>query len=242
MLPIVVIFISILFLAVYAYSTIGVVLNGGEVVYDEAKFQSYAVGEYYDYYNDTATKEDNIMLVFLTMEGYEKYFCIAITGDNLKTNVVSLFGNDTTPFGKAVLGSIGKNYQYSLDKNMAEAVEKMTANVGNLSLSSPYIKENDRSGALAPKLINHTELELTDETVNTALEEFATETGISMSIVVDTAENVFGKSIPWGGLVLIVAVVALIIFCIYYIVKKAKERKRIDEDLGGTGPIDPPIL
>ena len=80
---------------------------------------------------------------------------------------------------------------------------------------------------------------MTDESVNDALESFAMETGIPIAVVVDTAEGVLGKTMPWGSIVFIIAILALVGFCIYYIVKKIREKKKMDSDFATPGGSDP---
>lgn len=239
MLPIIVIFICVIFLIVYVQSTISIVLDGGQIVYNEDKFQDYAYGAYHDHFTDKTTKEDNILLAFLTTEDNNHYFCITMVGDNVKTDIANMFGNASTDFGRAVKDSIGVNYKYSLDTDIAAVVEIMENKVGYLNTSSPLINPHDMSSASPSILINRSNLDLNDESVNVALESFAMETGIPIAVVVDTAEEVFGKTMPWGSIVFIIAVFALVGFCIYYIVKKIREKKKMDSDFTTPGGSDP---
>ena len=235
MLPIIVIFISVLFLIIYVQSTVNIVLDGGQIVYNEEVFQDYAVGTYESHFTDRTTGQDNILLTFLTTEDNNRYYCIAIVGDNVKYDINNLFGNASTAFGKAVNNNIGANYKYTLDTDIAAIVEIMENKVSYLNLSSPLIKPHDMPGTSSCVLINRSDLVLSDEAVNDALESFALETGIQIAVVVDTAEGVFGKTMPWSDIVFIIALLALVGFCIYYIVKKISEKKKMDSDFDTSG-------
>lgn len=230
MLPIIVIVITLILGSFYVYSTITTIANGGEIVYNEETFQDYAMGEYSKHFTDTQTYEDNVLVVVLTSEDNSQYYCIAIVGDNIKSSVNEMFGNETTLFGRAITSSIAENYKYSLDSNLAMAMDKMEYNVSYLNLDTPFISKNDMSNKSESKLVNYTDLTMTEKTVNDSLNSFTEKTGIPAVIVVETAENVFGKTMPFGSIVFIIALIALVIFCIVYIVKRVREKKQYDKD------------
>ena len=160
---------------------------------------------------------------------------LGVGGDNVKYDINNLFGNASTAFGKAVNNNIGANYKYTLDTDIAAIVEIMENKVSYLNLSSPLIKPHDMPGTSSCVLINRSDLVLSDEAVNDALESFALETGIQIAVVVDTAEGVFGKTMPWSSIIFIIAILALVGFCIYYIVKKISEKKKMDSDFDTSG-------
>ena len=228
--PIIVILFALLFLGIYLYSTVTIIANGGQVVYDEEKFQDYAMSEYSKHFTDDTTHEDNVLITVLTSEDNSQYYCIAIVGDNLNYRVNEMFGGEGTEFARAIKGSVAENYKYSLDSNLALAMNKMTNNITNLGLDSSFQIDNDMSSKTDSKLVNYTSLTMTEKTVNDSLKSFTEETGIPAIIVVEAAENVFGKTMPTGSIVLLLALVALIIVCIVHIVKKVREKKARDKD------------
>ena len=79
-------------------------------------------------------------------------------------------------------------------------------------------------------LTNHSRLNMNEKTVNSALEKFTEATGISIVIVVDDMEAVFGKSFTGEDIFTIIIMVGLVILAIYLIVKAVKSRKN-----GGNG-------
>ncbi len=228
--PIIVILFALLFLGIYLYSTIAIIANGGQVVYDEEKFQDYAMSEYSKHFTDSQTYEDNLLITILTSEDNEQYYCIAITGDNLNYRVNEMFGGEGTEFGLAITSSIAQNYKYSLDSNLALAMNKMENSITNLGLDSSFQSDNDMSRRAESKLVNYTSLTMTEKTVSNSLVSFTEATGIPVVIVIETAENVFGKTMPLGSIVLILALIALVIVCIVHIVKKVREKKMRDKD------------
>ena len=239
MLPIIAIFIGVLFLIIYVQSTLNIIADGGEIVYNEEKFSQYSMEQYNKYFTDSETYDDNVMIVVLTTEENEEYYCILNPGENLNTKIYDIFGNAQSRFGRIIVGSISDNYKYTLDTDIAKAVEEVTVVVDNLGLPSSFKEATDKSGAKPSVLINYTDLEITEKTVNNALEDFTEKTDIPMVVVVDTAENVFGKTMPWGSIIFIIAVISLIVFCVYFIIKKVRERKRIDKDFETPSSSDP---
>lgn len=232
LLPIIAIFLSVILLAVNLYTTISVIAAGGEIVYDETKFQDYAMAQWDKHFTDTKSYEDNVLLSFLTFEDYNQYYCIAFVGDNVKSSINRMFGNERSEFGRAVTGSIGENYKYSLDSNIAMAVDEMTEHVVDLDLKSPF---NEESGGtpVKSKMTNYTALDLNEKTVNISLERFTEETGIPAVVVVDTAENVFGKTMPVSNIIVSVITLLVIVGAVTYIIIKVKRKKQMERDLRG---------
>ena len=95
--------------------------RGGNVVYSETKMQDYANRQYATIYDpSSATYEDNVVVVFLTNEDNQTYYSIGWVGDNLKSQVSNLFGNENTALGYAMQSSVTtSDYRYSLGSNLA---------------------------------------------------------------------------------------------------------------------------
>jgi len=226
MMPIIMLLVAGMFLFGIIGSSFATVANGGRIVYDEATLQDYANTQYAAAFGSSSAYEDNLLLVFLTNEEADGYYSIAWIGDNVKTEISNMFGDETTEFGIAVLGNINSEYYaYSLDSNLASVVDTMTGHVSRLGLESSFKKQSDHSVMSEPKLINNTSLSMTKDTVEDALVEFTAKTGIPIVIVVEDMEVVFGKTVTttdWSGIILSLGFIALAIFLI---VKAFKERK-----------------
>lgn len=224
--------ILIIMAAVMVFSYVGTafteVSQGGAVVYDEEVFQDYADSQYAAEFGSTAY-EDNILLVFLTDETSSSYCYIAWVGDHIATDINYQFGNEYTELGDAMSACINTaNYKYSLDSNLAQVVAQMQKNVTELGLESAFVCEERREAD--SHLTNRTDLSLTADTVNTALESFTQATGIPMVIVVDEMEDVFGKTVSKGSVVTLVIGALLLILAIYLIVKAVKRKNQNPDD------------
>ena len=226
-------FILLLVVCVMMFGIVGSALanaaNGGIISYDERTFQDYANNEYYKAFGNSGVNEDNILIVVLTNEETDGYYCIAWVGDNIQDKINLMFGDDTTPFGQSMIASVGNPYAYSLDSNLAMVMGTMTEEVQSLGLSSSFKKEYSHEKSPESHLVNYTDLKLTEETVDDALASFTEATGIPTVIVVEDMEAVFGKTLPLGDIIILVILTALAVVAIVAIVRTVKERNKFKQ-------------
>lgn len=231
LLPIVMLIVAAVLLVSIVGSAISNVAQGGSIYYDEAKFQDYADEQYAAEFSKYSNYENNLLIVFLTNEEADGYYTIAWVGDNIDTKIINMFGDETTAFGRVVQNSINREYyKYSLDSNLASVMDQMGDRIEALNLPSSFRNEKPTENAPTSHLTNHSQLSLTEETVNDALKEFTEKTSIPAVIVVDTMENVFGKTIPLGDIIIVILILVLIGVAIYMIVRAIKNRKEEDNN------------
>ena len=229
MMPFIILLVAGMFLSMTIGSSLTALKNGGRVVYSEAAFQDYANAQYASAFSASSAYEDNLLLVFLTNEEADGYYSIAWIGDNVKSEISKMFGDESTEFGYVVLGNINNSYYaYSLDSNLATIVETMEEHVSRLGLESSFKKQSDRSSMTEPAFINNTNFSMTQSTVEDALDSFTEATGIPVVIVVEDMEEVFGKSMTSediGGILISLGFIAVAIFLIVKGVKEYKDSK-----------------
>lgn len=229
--PIIILIISIAVLFTMMGSVFSTVAKGGVVTYSEAEFQDYAQQQYDQAFGDVPSSEyeEKLLLIFLTTEEMEEYYCIAWVGNEIRTEINYLFGNEQTAFGRIVQGSINPYYAYSLGSNLTVIMDRMRMEVEALGLESSF--RGDAAPVLPSdsKLINYTSISISDATVNDALADFTEATGIETVIVVESAEAVFGKGIPEGDLVILVIVLIIAVLAIVAIVRMVRDRKKQKE-------------
>ena len=235
-LPIIIILLVSVMLFNIVGSAVTNVANGGTIYYNEATFQQYADDQYAAEFSKYENYENNLLIVFLTNEENDGYYCIAWIGDNVHTDINYMFGDETTTFGRVVQGSVNREYyKYSLDSNLANVMDQMGVRIEELGLNSSFRTQREyKNPPPTSHLTNRTSLSLTEETVNEALERFTEQTDIPTVIVVDTMENVFGKTIPVGDIITVVILVGLLVLGVYLIVRALKNRKNDGGD-GGNG-------
>ena len=207
--------------------------RGGNVVYNENKMQDYASRQYATIYDpSSATYEDNVLVVFLTNEDGQSYYSIGWVGDNLKSQISDLFGNEYTALGSAMQSSINtSSYRYSLGSNLAQVTEKMETSVRNQNLDTVYrAQKAERHEAGKVYNRSNSDIQFNAETVDAALKNFTDSTDISMSIVVADAKDVFGKSLNSAAILALLLCIVLIVYAVVAIVRYVKRRRGNADD------------
>ena len=225
-------FILLMVVAVMMFGVVGSALsnaaNGGIISYDEATFQNYADIEYNKAFGSSDAYEDNILIVVLVNEETDYYYYIPWGGSNLDDEIYELFDVGGA-FDAAMSGSIQNYYAHSLDEDLIRVIETMTRKIDNLGLESSFKKTYSHENSPASHLENYTDLSMNKGTVDDALEEFTVQTDIPIVLVVEDMEDVFGKSLPMGDIVILVILSVLGIVAIVAIVRVVKNRKQFKQ-------------
>ncbi len=229
--------VILLVVAIVTFSIIGDaisnVASGGIISYDEAVFQSYAVSQYQKEFASSTQYESNLLIVFLTNEEMDGYYCIAWVGDNIRNDVNLLFGDESTAFGRAVQSSVNSDYyKYSLDSNLASAMATMKEEIQSMGLVTSFKNGKTSDTTYTSHVTNYSNVSLTAQTVNEELEAFTAATEIPVVIVVDTMENVFGKTLPTSTIVTLIVLAILAIVAVCMIVRAVRRRKEYENDNG----------
>lgn len=160
--------------------------------YDEEKFQDYANEQYQAEFGASDAYEDNLLITVLVDEKeYYSYYYIAWVGDHVDTQINHMLGNNDTELGQAMEACISEtSYKYSLDSGLAQVMETMTEKIRALNLESSFTCSENHA-QVKSHLTNHSDVEMTEDTVNRALEAFTEATGIPVVIVVEDMNKVF---------------------------------------------------
>ncbi len=225
-------FILLMVVAVMMFGVVGSALsnaaNGGIISYDEGTFQDYADIEYNKAFGNSDAYEDNILIVVLVNEETDYYYYIPWGGNNLDNEIYELFDVGGA-FDAAMSGSIQNYYKHSLDEDLIRVIETMTRKIDNLGLESSFKKTYSHENSPASHLENYTDLSMNKGTVDDALEEFTVQTDIPIVLVVEDMEDVFGKSLPTGDIVILVVLSVLGIVAIVSIVRVIKDRSKFKQ-------------
>ena len=233
----IIILLMVLMLAVgFLGDSITNIRNGGSIVYDEQTFQDYANAHYYREFANSTAKEANMMFFVLTSENYDGFYMIAWVGDDIRYEVKEMFGNEYTEFGTTALSTINTEmYKYSLDTDIEALARKMADKVAARGYSSNLEDGKTPGMGVTPHLVNASNVQLTEDTVNEGLEYFTSKTDIPLVVVVDEAEDVFGITPPTGDYILVAAFAGLIVLAVVLIVKAARARKQKEGGDRGDG-------
>ena len=241
--------IILVFVAVMLFSVVGGsfsnVASGGTAVSDQKALQAYADARYAEYFGDyPETYEDNLLIVFLANEDADGYDCIAWVGDNVAYGINMLFGGEGSEFGNAVYRSVNESYYaYSLDSDLASVMNTMKSEVESLGLDSSFKSAPGSDANHAESgFYNYTGLSLTETTVKGAIDAFTEATDIPTVIVVDTVEEVYGKTVNGGDIAIVVISLGLAVLAIVLIVRAIKKRANGEFDKDPDSDWEPPKL
>ena len=209
----------------------GSVAEGGVTDYGEREFQEYADKEYAKAFGASTAYEDNILLVVLTNEDADEFYYIAWVGDHIKPSITEMFGNEYTELGRAMGDSISTSgYWYSLDSGLAMAVDKMATHIENEGLSSSFTC-TEKHNQVESSLINYGEFEISEATVETALRDFTERTGITLSIVVNDMDEVFGLN--YSSMIMGIILIAVLVgAAVFFVIRGIRNRRRTSDDDG----------
>ena len=232
MLPIFLIAFSLLIIISVFGSAFGAVASGGSVVYNEKAFQNYAMTQYSAEFGESGDAyEDNLLVVFLTNEEADGYYCIAIVGDNIRSEITDMFGNEYTTFGRTMQDSIDyDDYTYSLSSGLARVMERMTEAVERKGLDSSFYFDESHEDSPESHVTNHGTLSVNEKTIERALIEFTEKTDIPAVIVIDSMETVFGKGFTGDDIFVIIIALIFIALAVYMIVQAVKKNKKKDKE------------
>ncbi len=217
--PIIAIFVVTIIIIGLFISLFNTVSEGGQIDYNEAEFQEYAVDAYYDTFTDRKSAEDNILIVFLVNEEADGYYPIAIVGDNVKSSINNMFGNEYTEFGISVRYNVGDYYANNLSRSLADIMADMENKVSYLGLSSSFNTAVDHSSKINSHIIDRSNLSLNEGVVNSALQSFTNTTQIPAVILVEDVEDVFDTLFPFVELFLLIIMMGLLALAVFFLVR-----------------------
>ncbi|MBQ3012854.1 MAG: hypothetical protein IJD74_04870 [Clostridia bacterium] len=230
MAPIILLLMSVVILFSIFGSAFNTISTGGEIYYDEERFEDYANERYFEQFGKS---EDCILVVFVTHEDNYHYECMIYKGFHFESRVNALLEGNNSGIEEGFYDANPQStYKYTMGAWIVTGIDALTENITAIptdSYFSSYCTDENHNPA-ASRLINDTELSIDTAYVNAALEKFTQQTGISMVIVVDEGEDVFGKTITGEDIFMIVIAVAMIVIAIVIIVNVLKRRNKNQDD------------
>ena len=212
------------------------VISGGNIIYNENDLQDYADVQYKAEFSSSSAYEDHLLLVFLIEdEEYWDFAYIAWCGNHIDTSVKQLFGSNDSKLGLHMDDNINlTSYKYTLGSDLTEVIKSMTDEVKALGLSTSFKPtcNDDEHNQVTSRVSNKTSLSLDTSELSAALDTFTEETGIPIVIVVEDAEDAFGKTVDSFDLGLVVTAVALagVAVIVFIISLRKKINGDYDED------------
>ena len=229
--------ILVLFALIIFASTFGNAITafreGGVVVYNEDAMYTYAMDQYREEYAAATggSYEDNILVVLLVDDACEQYAFYGLVGWHVESRIDEMFGNEHSVLGRALDSSMSSYYKNALPRGIANTVDRLTSEVTSLGLPKSHTCSDTHTGVTS-HLTNRSELAIEASIVNDALIRFTEATDIPVVIVVDEMEDVFGRTMPFEYVMILLFGVALLAIGIYLIVRAMKGNKKNGGDGG----------
>ena len=210
------------------------IANGGKIKYSDETFNNYVNEQYASEFGESSAYDDNLLIVFLTNQRGNGYYAMALAGKNLDPQIRQMFGGEITEFWTTLESSMTEYYKFSAQKGFRVTLEQLSASISDKRLESAFVTEQDHSSLTVPHVTNYSSLSINEDSVNIAIRIFTESTGIPTVMVIDTAENVFGKTMPVKEIVVSVISAAVITVSSVLIVKDVKKRRGSNGDLAAS--------
>lgn len=227
--------ILILFMAIWLMAMIPSCSFGEVTIDNTPEYNANVIGDFADKqyamaFGQTKDYEDHLLLLFLTDEDCSDYYYVAWVGDHIVSDVADMFGDNQTELGRALLSSINEeSYKYSLDRNLATVFTHMSNVISDLDNEYNHICE-DPDHSVTSHVVNRTDLPITEQTVNEALENFTKETDIPVVVVIEDMDDVLGSTggstTSFTSVIKVVIPILIIAAVIIFLVVRAKKEKR----------------
>ena len=236
-MPIVIIALATGILIYNLVSTISILANGGEIVYDEEVLNTYLTTNYSDSFKGTGVEQQSGMVIFfLYNEDTNQMEFTIKPGSNIRSDVTAIFATDSE-FGTYLKNNVkSDSYEATLSKSLSGVMTHMAEKVEKLDLTSNFSKNYDESkmAGSALKIKEGFGFTVKNDEINASLAAFEAETGIPVVIVLDTAVNAFGRTTPVTDILMIVLLVAVIALCTASMIKKIRTYNRLVSDFGNA--------
>lgn len=224
--PILIIAIALGFMIYNLVSLIPTLANGGNIAYDQTVLDEYQTKEYNSAFKNAPAEGNGLVITFMYNEDTNAMEYVIKAGNNLRTQVTDIFKVEGE-FGQYLnKHATSDNYKATFSKSLVNAMDHMAKEVTELDLTDVFNKNYKDGQMPEPKLVDKSGFSLDVKAVNAELKEFYDETGISVTVVVDNAAKVFGRSIPVTDILLMVLILLVIVMTTVSLVKKIRAYKR----------------
>lgn len=199
----------------------GGLFNGIQVEYSEEDFQDYANERYFEYFGTEKDYEDQLLLVVLVEnDDYHYIDYMPWMGTHIDNSVRNMFGDGQTQLAQLLDENVTSFYKYSLSSDLANVFDALTEKIGTLNLESSFTCKTEH-GAPTAQFVNESRLSIDSSTLETALNNFATETGISTVVLVANMDDVQPTS--YTGLIVSLVLIAVIVIIVILLINKKKK-------------------
>ena len=237
--PVLIILLATALLVYNLITLIGVLVNGGEIVYEEETINKYVSSVYDGSFKKASAPKSGLAIMFFYNEDTNVMEYTIKAGANVSTYVTAIFATDSK-FGTLLKSNVKmESYKTSLAAGLSTTMAKMADEVVKLDLISNFVYNHDMGNMPSSVAIVKDKNVISEENaavITEALEKFTKETGIPVVMTIDSAVNAFGRKIPVTDILMVVLLIAVIGLCTYNLVKKIRDYNRIKNDFGVEEP------
>ena len=227
--------------------TIGILSRGGEFVYVEETFKTHLNGVYNAGVKDVKATDSALAIIFLYDVDKNTMSYEVKAGSNLMNEVTDLFGVDKD-FGKLLNDNkvvSRTDYSKTFAEDLGKVMNKMATKINELNLNNVFVRKYE-SDTTFPDAMLRTDEKVSmsldnSDALKSALAEFTAETGVPVIVSVGTYEGLFGRTIPWTGILFDVLLLAVAAYLIFNLIKKIRAYKRIEADFATQPQVQQPV-
>ncbi|MBQ3254034.1 MAG: hypothetical protein IJA65_05695 [Acholeplasmatales bacterium] len=193
----------------------GDLFKDGKAVYNKNKMNEYLKTNYENEFKSSAAYEDNIIFIFLYNEEYNDYSYDFYTGYDISTSVYNYLGNYSITSIIERYFEVS-NYEGDIEKNLSKIMNEITIKLDEEF--DGYLKCDHTNDEYISKFTNNSNSELDSTKIEESLKDFTDTTRLSIVMVVDTMENVFGrtKNVNYDFLIIFGIIVLLFLIMMVY--------------------------
>lgn len=156
----------------------------------EDQLSDFASAQYLQYFGETESYEDNLLLAFVVYEDCERFSYMTWVGDHINEATFNQLRGEGTWLDAMLSRQLESDYRHTISADLSRAIRELAdkirteAPVGSYTCSEDH--DNNPSG-----LRSRTELKLNAELIGESLDYFRETTGIPIVLVVEDATDLF---------------------------------------------------
>jgi len=256
--PLLIIILASVLLITNLVSLIGILVNGGEIVYEKEALNTYVTDVYDGQFKVSGknAKNSGIAIMFFYNEDKEIIEHTVKIGTNVSAKVQAAFSGESSAMNEYLKNKVNSaDRKDSLATVLTGMVNELAKEIDGYDLTSPFVQNTELNKVPASAAIimpvekkgeKAQPLTTEDGTVlmsaadeaqlSKAMVEFTKTTGIPVVLTIDTSVRAFGRSVPTSDIFMVVLLLLVVALCVVNLVKKIRDYNRIKNDFAGQDP------
>ncbi len=257
--PLLIIILTSVLLITQLVGLIGVLVNGGEIVYEEEALNSYVTDVYNKQFKVEGknAKDSGIAIMFFYNEDKEMVEHTVKFGSNISSKVQAAFSGESSAMNKYLTDKVNKEGRKdSLAKVLSGMMAELSKEIEEYDLTSPFVqntelgkvpssaavimpveKKNEKAQPLTTEEGTVLMTVAEEAELSKAMVEFTKNTGIPVVMSIDTSVRAFGRAVPTSDIFMVVLLLLVFALCTVNLVKKIRDYNRIKNDFAGQEPV-----